>query len=210
MRHPFSYHKVQKFISSLKRNIKVLNNVRSSKHYLDVGCGNNFDSHFLHLDFHWMPGVEVCWDFARNGLPFADNRFYGIFTEHCLEHIEYSSMPFVLSEFHRALKPGGTLRIVVPDGELYLTAFNQIKKGAATKLPYQGAGETPMERINGVFRNHGHQFIYDFETFERLLRRAGFDNVERKDFRNGKDKILLKDLEWRKIESLYLEAYKAE
>lgn len=206
MRNLLSYYGIQKLISSIIRNKAFLNSF-TPKNYLDVGCGNNFNFDFVHLDYHWMPGVDVCWDFSRKALPLENSSFDGIFTEHCLEHIPYHSVAFVLKEFYRVLKRGGVLRIIVPDGELYLSEFVRIKRGENVLLPYQRPDDPPMVRINGLFRNHGHQFIYDFETFRLLLEDAGFGSVERKSFREGRDSKLLKDLEWRKIESLYLEAY---
>ena len=65
---------------------------------------------------------------------------------------------------------------------------------------------TPMSRINGIFRNHGHQFIYDFETFKYLLVKTGFKDIKKESFGHGRDPRLLIDQQMRADESLYVEA----
>jgi predicted SAM-dependent methyltransferase len=60
----------------------------------------------------------------RCELPLADNTTRLIFTEHVLEHLDYDrDLAFVMSEFYRVLKPGGAVRIIVPDLEKYCRAY---------------------------------------------------------------------------------------
>ena len=63
--------------------------------------------------------------------------------------------------------------------------------------------------INSVFRDHGHLYAYDFDCLALMLRKAGFDLISKEEFMKGRDKILLIDSEYRKIESLYVEATKS-
>lgn len=50
-----------------------------------------------------------------DGLPWDDCTFDVIASHHALQIIKYTDMSQVLSEFHRLLKPGGRLRVSVPD-----------------------------------------------------------------------------------------------
>ncbi len=111
-------------------------------------------------------------------------------------------------EFHRLLKKGGTLRIILPDGEIYCNLYLQKKTNENIIMPYGEIEATPMISINRIFRSHGHQFIYDYETLEFLLKQVGFINIKREGFRTGNDKRLLIDSPERIIESVYLEAKK--
>lgn len=209
-RHLTDYNKVQVIIGNLVRNKKFLIKKEkiNNKKYLDTGCGPNTHSNFVNLDYHWTPKIDICWDFTKKKLPFPDNYFEGIFTEHCLEHISFKQCEEGLKEFYRVLKPDGILRIIVPDGELYFDIYQKKKVGDAIKLPYEDLYMTPMARINGLFRENGHLFIYDFLSMKTLLEKAGFKKLKKLEFRVGNNKDLLLDTEIRKIESLYIEAYK--
>jgi len=203
------FGKVQNIIGNIKRNrISQISNSLSSKLYLDVGCGLNSHENFVNMDYHWTPNVDVCWDITTKKYPFPNNRFEGIFTEHCLEHISFEDCKKNLFEFFRVLKSGGVLRIVVPDGELYLDIYERRKKGEKVAMPYEDGYISPMHRINGVFRNHGHLFIYDFDTFRILLEEVGFKNIVKQTFQVGKLQALLIDTESRRSESLYVDAEK--
>lgn len=211
MRAITSYTKVQIFIGALIRGRHCFVRAGTFKNldYLDVGCGPFVNQTvFVNLDYEWRPGVQVCWDIVKQSYPFPENRFRGIYTEHCLEHIGLDDLKKNLAEFHRLLKPGGRVRIVVPDGELYFDLYQKQKQGENVKMPYQEFYISPMARINGLFRNHGHQFIHDFNTLKILLAEAGFKDIEKCGFMQGADQALLKDSEYRRNESLYVEACK--
>lgn len=185
------------------------------KEYLDVGCGPNTHDDFINLDYSWRPGIDICWDITR-GLPLPDKTVRGIFTEHCLEHLPFQTTDYVLAEFRRVLKPGGRVRIVVPDGELYLTRYTDIVRNhSKAQLPYADTDEysgiySPIMSVNRIFRAHGHLFIYDFDTLRQMLEKNGFVKVRREGCKTGSDSRLLIDTEARSIESLYLEAVTPE
>jgi predicted SAM-dependent methyltransferase len=202
-----SYHKVQQAIGWAIRNKKIFATLPKHGAYIDVGSGPNMHDDFYNIDYSWRPGLDLCWDITR-GLPFTEEFVGGIFTEHCVEHITYSDFLKLAGEFHRVLISGSTVRIIVPDGELY--ARNYLQKEA---MPY-GQDDmlsgiyTPFMSVNRIFYNHGHRFIYDFETLYAILARTGFRTIEKSAFRQGRDARLLIDTEGRAVESLYVEATK--
>ena len=67
-----------------------------------------------------------------------------------------------------------------------------------------------MMSVNRIFRGHGHLFIYDFDTLAKMLHKHGFQDVRKEQFLRGRDPRLLIDMEWRAVESLYVEASKGE
>lgn len=219
LRRPItSYAKVQALVGNLIRNrlfqLKRVN-TRNPK-YLDVGCGRNPHEDFINLDYLWHPKVDVCWDITR-GLPFPDGSIRGVFSEHCLEHFSVAVAAQILRDLRRVIQPGGTIRIVVPDGELYLRIYNDQKDGnLARKFPFQ-EGETfcglgsPILSVNRVFYQDrdslfGHRFIYDASFLCAMLEQAGFDWANKVEYRHGKDAVLLIDNDSRRCESLYVEA----
>ncbi|HEY5011748.1 MAG TPA: methyltransferase domain-containing protein [Acidimicrobiia bacterium] len=201
-------------ISRVLRNRPIQLRSRSlrSRDYLDIGCGSNVHSSFINLNYQWLRGVNLCWDLVQ-GLPLPDESVRGVFSEHCIEHLPLDAGDHVLEECYRVLKPGGTLRIVVPDGELYLTAYARNVAGDEVRLPFSEGDRyesiyTPIMSVNRIFGNFGHRFIYDYATLRELLGRHGFVDIERAAFRAGRDPVLLIDTEKRAPESLYVEATK--
>jgi Methyltransferase domain len=96
--------------------------------YINVGCGKRFHSSWLNLDLHCSPGVTQC-DLTK-GIPAESNTADAIYSAAVLEHIRKENVASFFSECHRTLKPGGILRIAVPDLELqvreYLAALERV------------------------------------------------------------------------------------
>jgi predicted SAM-dependent methyltransferase len=135
---------------------------------------------------------------VTKGLPFPDGRFAGIFTEHCIEHLPLDAVHALFRECHRVLAPGGTIRIIVPDGELYLRRYLDLAQHQASPpIPYAEEDSfdglyTPIMSVNRIFSGSGHRFIQDFETLQLLLTRNGFEDVTRESFGTGRDRTLLR------------------
>jgi predicted SAM-dependent methyltransferase len=207
-----SYTKVQALVGGVIRNRSTFVKLKPEGCYVDLGCGPNWDPDFCNLDYNWRPDIDaICWDVTR-GLPFPDAYVGGIFTEHMLEHIPFNKALDVLAECRRVLKRGSVLRIVVPDGELYLSEYGKHIRGEPSSMPYASADAqefaftTPIVSVNRIFRNHGHCFIWDYETIRLGLLRAGFTQVDHCEYREGSDPRLLRDTPSRRVESLYVEA----
>jgi predicted SAM-dependent methyltransferase len=188
---------------------------------VNVGCGTNVADGYVNIDLVSDPRVFF-WD-CRKSLPFDDESVDVIFSEHVVEHFEYPSQSSIfLKECHRCLKKDGVVRIVVPDGGLYLSLFNlpsweelvrvrpliESKDGYTDRwLP--ATYKTKMEFINAVFRQGTeHKFIYDFETLERHMKDCGFADVRRQKFGVTGSPYDPLDSEERRLESLYVEGLK--
>jgi predicted SAM-dependent methyltransferase len=178
--------------------------------YLNIGCGKKPDSAFTNLDLCWYPGVHLVWNLKRP-LPFTSSTLAGIYTEHCFEHLP---QPFVadvlLKELHRCLRPNGIVRIIVPDGELFVELYHSSRSDRNVRFPSPGSFSedlpTPMMHVNRIFRSWDHLFAYDFETLAYMLGRAGFVDIQRRAYREGADQKLLIDSPERREESLRIEA----
>src|SRR6185369_15151970 len=64
------------------------------------------------------------------------------------------------------------------------------------------------EALDWIYHHPTHRTLVDFETLALHLHEAGFTNVQRCDFLEGRDPALLNDQEDRRKESLYVEAVK--
>jgi predicted SAM-dependent methyltransferase len=86
--------------------------------YLNIGCGSNYSktSNWVNLDFISLD-KDVISHNLLNGIPFPNDTFDLVYHSHVLEHFKKRDAEYLLKECYRVLKPGGVLRVVVPDLE---------------------------------------------------------------------------------------------
>lgn len=87
----------------------------SGQRLLNVGCGNHYSQEWNNIDFNG--GSDVIAHDLRCGLPYPDASMDAVYSSHVLEHFSLQDGAAILSEMHRVLRPGGVIRIVVPDLE---------------------------------------------------------------------------------------------
>ncbi|MDR2819186.1 MAG: glycosyltransferase [Desulfovibrio sp.] len=102
------------------------------KRLLNLGCGNTYHPDWLNIDFHAHGGAVSAYD-LRLGVPFADATFDVVYHSHVLEHFSREDGKAFLQECFRVLRPGGLLRVAVPDLEniarAYLAALDEARAG---------------------------------------------------------------------------------
>lgn len=96
---------------------------------LNLGCGTLFHPDWVNVDIApAAPGVLAA-DLAGE-LPFAAASFDAVYCSHVLEHLAPEVAAALLRRIHGVLRPGGTLRVVVPDLEamarLYLGLLEEL------------------------------------------------------------------------------------
>lgn len=94
---------------------------------LNLGCGQRFHPDWMNIDFVSSSPAVRAYD-LRKGIPLADESCDVVYHSHVLEHFGRRQGAFFIGECFRVLKPGGILRVVVPDLEAlakqYLAAIN--------------------------------------------------------------------------------------
>jgi len=152
--------------------------------------------------------VDVAGLTAKKPLPFADDSVDLIFSSHMLEHLTVDDGAVFLRECYRIMKPGATMRLIVPDtdklAELYVCG-DLFELDAL--LPPQDAALMPSMKLF-KFLADGHKTAYNWDSLGPMLNVAGFKNVERKSFRRGHQQILRETHESLPELSLYVEAVK--
>lgn len=185
-----------------------------SINYIDLGCGQQPTDGFVGIDYFGGLGSYAA--DLRFPLKVASNHVDGIFTEHTLEHLTYRHVAALLRECHRILKPGGCIRVVLPDvGEMarryaahdaaWFEQWAHHMLGTRNR-----ALATPMEAISFVTQEYGHVSCWDHDTVAHYLAQAGFVDVARCTWRQGRDPRMLRDNAEpdRTLFSLYMEARK--
>ena len=135
---------------------------------LHLGCGDVDLPGFVNIDVSPAPHVHHVRRVERLPL-FADGTVDLIYASHVLEHFPHESVVGVLSEWRRVLKPGGVLRLSVPDFDKLLAIYEACDRdlGPIIGMLY-GAQADP-------FDFHGTAFTA--RSLEGALRRAGFSAV---------------------------------
>lgn len=96
---------------------------------VNIGCGASFHPAWLNFDIE--PATrEVRPLDTRLGIPLPDASADACYCSHVIEHLTVVETRKVLSDIHRVLKPGGIVRIVVPDLEGIVRAYLRELEGA--------------------------------------------------------------------------------
>jgi predicted SAM-dependent methyltransferase len=181
---------------------------------LNIGCGPFGHAGWVNLDLYAHPSVTIRVD-CRRRLPLANGSCRGIHCEHFFEHLDHGvERAEFLTECLRCLEDGGILRIVVPDGELFVHAY--LSEGWSGFCQIAAEGDCPendfatkMEALNHVFvQGYEHYGAYDTETLTRVLHAAGFRKVTRQSFGTGSFPDGCIDRPRHRRYSLYIEAEK--
>lgn len=144
------------------------------------------------------PGI-LHWNLAR-GVPFPDESFDVVYHSHFLEHLPRQGAKLFLIECWRVLKPGGILRVVVPDLELlvreYWDALNVSEDAhdaaiaglidQMVRTESSGTAEQKpwVRRIERLLRGDAaktgelHRWMYDVYSLARLLSDVGFGTLK--------------------------------
>jgi SAM-dependent methyltransferase len=132
----------------------------------------------------------------RNGLPFPDASVDFLYSSHALHHLYRAEAAKLLAEGIRTLKPGGTLRIVVPDLEFIMSLYQQGKRERALSYFFY---DSPRSEL------FSRRYQYDFLLLRDLLESTGFRDVRRCAYQKGRTPDL-GCLDRMPEESLFVEA----
>ncbi len=180
--------------------------MNSQRRLLNLGCGNIRPPGWVNADFFVFTKKDrptLMLD-LRFPLPSPHDYWDGVFCEHTLEHLNPRHAQALLSEILRVLQPGCFLRISVPDLEKYINFYN----GQPNHDRFASKWSSPGLAIRSLTQDHYHLSVWDAPLLTDALIDAGFTNVLRTEYMQGRDAKLLIDQSERSYESLYMEAQK--
>jgi len=197
------------FARTLRASFRRLKVPVGSGLKVNLGCGPLGRSGWVNVDGYPIDGTVLGLD-LRNALPFKDGVARHIHCEHFLEHLEFDQALRLLGECYRILQPGGSMRLILPDGGKYLRAYVERDEPFFARVknignPSRALG-TPMEIINQSFRMGGaHRFAWDEETLRCYLKESGFVDVVVSEPNQVDAELAIDGTDsWRRDESIYL------
>lgn len=152
-------------------------NVRDNVRKLHLGCGKrDFGRDWIHIDGGDFPHLDGH-DVTRLDLDTGSIDL--VYASHLLQYFHYTEVGAVLTEWRRVLRPGGTLRLAVPDFKAIATQYVNDPNYTMQNVlgPVYGRWDMGGKTI-------WHRTAYDYDTLEDLLMWTGFDDIRRWDWRH--------------------------
>jgi predicted SAM-dependent methyltransferase len=129
------------------------NQINSELKYLNLGCGYRFDSRWTNVNFKTTGTGVISCDLGK-GIPFADDTFELVYHSHVLEHFNQTAAKYFIQECCRVLRPGGILRVVVPDLEQIASLYLASLAKASESTEWAGKYEWMiLELLDQMVRN---------------------------------------------------------
>jgi SAM-dependent methyltransferase len=203
--------------------------------YMQYGCGLSAPSGWLNFDasptlrLQRLPLIgrlftigsarfpsNVRYGDVVKGLPVDTGSCRGVYSSHVLEHLPFEDAKRALRETFRCVAPGGLLRIVLPDLELFAREYlEKLHAEPATTLMrcLQMGQETRPRGFLAFLRswlgNQKHLWMWDFESLSGELTNVGFVEIRRAQYGDSADPRFAEVEEWSRWDGfLGLEARK--
>lgn len=174
---------------------------------LNWGCGPRGVPGWINSDVKDGEGIDLCCD-IRNGLPLPEDSTDYIVSIHALQALPYRDLVPALRELRRVLKPGGTLRLGLPDLDKGIQSYLRNDPG------YFYISDEDAQSIGGkliiqMLWYGDSRSLFTYEFIEELLKKAEFRQVKRCGYKQTASPFKeIVALDNRERESLFVEAVK--
>lgn len=138
-------------------------------------------------------GAKTTYARLEKKLPWPDNSVDAVYMGEVLEHFTRSMGQHLVQEIFRILRPGGIIRLRVPDNarfwENYLQDYHQVRKKPRDEWTTEHTRWIEMffrdicvENRRFASMGHYHKWMFDEVSLIKLLEEIGFKDVQRKPF----------------------------
>ena len=142
---------------------------------LHLGCWHRNIPGFVHIDLCDMPHIDY-----KSGIDdlsmFENESASLIYSSHSFEYFDRDEAIAVLAEWWRVLKPGGVLRLAVPDFDALIKVYESTSDIAKILGPLYG--QMKIKTNTGEVSLY-HKTVYNFNSLSKILLSNGFSNVKR-------------------------------
>ena len=124
-------------------------------------------------DIHWADAVRR--------IPHDDGEVDVVYSSHMLEHLDREQAIQFIVEARRVLRPGGTLRLAVPDLSYHVSNYQQTGDADRFMCETHTVVESP-KGLRGLLSmtlvgHRNHKWMYDGKSLCALLERHGLHDV---------------------------------
>lgn len=142
---------------------------------LHLGCGKrNLGTEWIHIDIADYPFIA-----HRQSVDdlhqFADGSVHTIYASHVLEYFDRTEGENLLAMWYNKLKPGGILRVSVPDFDKLKLIFEQTGELSSILGPLFGKMQVGDKTIY-------HKTVYTHADLKRVLGVVGFKEINNWDW----------------------------
>jgi predicted SAM-dependent methyltransferase len=148
---------------------------------LHLGAGPIHLKGWVNIDIEPTHKPDICMDYLDLDEVYPENHVDLIYSCHSIEHLPY---PHGVVEFfnqcNRVLKPGGTLRLVVPSLMMVASKYaagEDLKDVYGSNFKGYYYKDCPAERMTYFMREWSHTIVFDEGLLRSLLLDAGFKNI---------------------------------
>jgi SAM-dependent methyltransferase len=172
---------------------------------MNWGCGDSGVPGWINSDMKDGPGIDLSCD-IRMGLPLEDGSMDYVVSIHALPEIAYPDLVPTLLELRRVIRPGGVLRLSLPDLERGFAAYQRNDHDYFLIPDSEVANIGSKLIVQLVWYGYSRTlFTYDF--IEEMLYKAHFSRVYRCSYRQTASQYAeIVELDNREPESLFVEA----
>jgi len=141
---------------------------------LHLGCGKrDFGKEWIHVDGTKFP--HVVFDNITKLDHFKNDFFHLMYASHVIEYFDREEVIPVLEEWVRVLRPGGILRLAVPDFRAMAALYIMGHQGKKFELdsfigPLYGKMDMNGQKIY-------HKTVWDYDTLKPILESVGLTTI---------------------------------
>jgi len=155
---------------------RILRAPRSGHHKVHLGPGQrNYLQGWINVDANVFTGKADVWADLRKPLPFHNTTIDAFYSHHVVEHLPNLASHF--AEVARCLKPGGSYRVGVPNGDAAIAMFSAGRSDWFSDFP--DSRKSVGGRLeNFIFCRGEHLTILTESYLRELLADAGFEDIQ--------------------------------